>query len=74
MVKKTSKKSAKKSAKKSVKRSSKAVEQSAVAAKPWHEGVDVQPNKIELNWLYTQLQRLGIRSIGDLENQIAKAE
>lgn len=41
----------------------------------WHEAVEIDPaQKAELNWLYVQLQRIGVRSISDLENLIARAE
>jgi hypothetical protein len=44
-------------------------------AKPWHECIEIEPSsKAELQWLHTQLTRCGVRSIGDLENLIARAE
>ncbi len=40
----------------------------------WHEACEVDPsNKAELQWMYTQMQRCGIRSISDIENMIARA-
>lgn len=68
--KKTAKKSVKNAARRSAKRDVVVVE----AAKPFYEGASLGNTKAELLWLYEQLQRLGIRSIGDLENLIAKSE
>lgn len=61
----------KKVAKKAAKKSTVTVE--VEAAMPWHEAIEIEPsNKAELLWLETQLKRCGVRSIGDLENLIAR--